>query len=109
VNDPSSPPDVEQLEATGAFTGPDGQLYKIEVTADAEVIRGPLGRFNDLAAQVQSEGLRVPGALAEALEHANGTVARFGRLAEQIRSEGLDVPEPIASALDRLATEGVNP
>lgn len=67
MSDTPSTPDVEQLEATGTFAGPDGQLYEITITADAEVVRGPLGRFIDLAEQIRSEGLEVPPEIEAAL------------------------------------------
>jgi hypothetical protein len=49
-----------ELTGTSAMRAVDGQLYEITITADAEVVRGPLGRFIDLADQIRSEGLEVP-------------------------------------------------
>lgn len=48
--------------------GPDGRLYEMRVTGTAEVTRGPLGRFLDLAAQIESEGLAVPSEIRDVLD-----------------------------------------
>lgn len=46
----------------------DGQLYKMVITGEAEVVRGPLGRFVDLAEQIRAEGLEVPPRIAAVLQ-----------------------------------------
>jgi len=51
-----------------AVEGPDGQLYEVVITGEAEVTRGPLGRFVDLAAQIRADDLEVPAAVAAVLE-----------------------------------------
>lgn len=42
--------------------------YELVITGEAEVTRGPLGRFADLAEQIQAEGLTVPPEVLAALE-----------------------------------------
>lgn len=59
--------DTNELAGTSTMRSPDGQLYEITITADAEVVRGPLGRFIDLADQIRSEGLDVPPEIEAAL------------------------------------------
>lgn len=44
-----------------------GQLMAMRVEGTAEVVRGPLGRFIDLADQIEAEGLTVPSRIAEAI------------------------------------------
>ncbi len=38
-----------------------------EIIGEAEIIRGPLGRFVDLAEQIQAEGLAVPSEILAVL------------------------------------------
>jgi hypothetical protein len=40
--------------------GDDGNLYRLEITGEAELTRGPLGRIVDLCDQIAAEGLQVP-------------------------------------------------
>lgn len=47
--------------------GPDGIRYELVITGEAEVVRGPLGRFIDLAEQIRSEGLTVPAEILAVL------------------------------------------
>lgn len=42
-------------------------LYELSFTGSADVERGPLGRFVDLAAQIEAAGLDVPPTLAAVL------------------------------------------
>jgi len=46
----------------------DGVRYELVITGEAEITRGPLGRFVDLAEQVRSEGLTVPPEILDVLE-----------------------------------------
>lgn len=48
--------------------GPGGVLYQMVISGTAEVVRGPLGRFIDLADQIRSEGLEVPAEIVAALD-----------------------------------------
>jgi hypothetical protein len=48
--------------------GPDGQRYELVITGEAELTRGPLGRFLDLSQQIRSEGLTIPFGVAAVLE-----------------------------------------
>lgn len=58
--------DVE-LVGEGYITGPDGQRYKMNIRAEGEITRGPLGRFVDLVAQIEEEGGVVPEKLKAVL------------------------------------------
>lgn len=42
--------------------------HELVVTGEAEVQRGPLGRFIDLAEQIESEGLTIPPQILAALD-----------------------------------------
>lgn len=53
--------------STEPVLGADGRLYEMRVEGTAEVTRGPLGRFVDLAAQIEAEGLTVPARIADAI------------------------------------------
>jgi len=46
----------------------DGVKYELTITGEATIIRGPLGRFLDLAEQIQSEGLTVPAEILAVLD-----------------------------------------
>lgn len=46
----------------------DGQLYQLELTGEAEITRGPLGRIIDCCAQIEADGLQVPPLISAALE-----------------------------------------
>lgn len=46
----------------------DGVRYELVITGEAEVVRGPLGRFVDLAGQLQADGLVVPPQILAVLE-----------------------------------------
>jgi hypothetical protein len=46
----------------------DGVKYELVITGEAIIIRGPLGRFVDLAEQIQSEGLTVPPEILAVLD-----------------------------------------
>jgi uncharacterized protein YfcZ (UPF0381/DUF406 family) len=48
--------------------GPDGKLYELRVEGTAEVVRNPLGRFVDLAEQIEAEGGEVPSEIREVLD-----------------------------------------
>lgn len=63
-------PDAEIVgfTSTEQVLGPDGVLYKLEITGEAELVRGPLGRFIDLADQIVSEGLTVPSEIRDVLD-----------------------------------------
>jgi hypothetical protein len=50
------------------FVCEDGERYELVITGEVEITRGPLGRFVDLATQIQSEGLDVPPEIADVLE-----------------------------------------
>lgn len=45
----------------------DGVRYEMSFLIEAEVVRGPLGRFQDLADQIAAEGLTVPAPLLAVL------------------------------------------
>jgi hypothetical protein len=45
-----------------------GERYELVITGDAEIVRGPLGRFIDLADQITAEGLTVPPQILAVLE-----------------------------------------
>lgn len=65
----------EPVEFTGEpqiITGPDGVRYEVVISGTAEVTRGPLGRFLDLAEQIRSEGLDVPDEISETLDRMTG-------------------------------------
>jgi hypothetical protein len=51
--------------------GLDGRLYEMRVEGTAELTRGPLGRFIDLAAQIEAEGLTVPPEIRDVLDTLN--------------------------------------
>lgn len=53
-------------ELDPAAQGP-GVLCEVVITGTAEVVRGPLGRFVDLAEEIRAEGLGVPAEIDEAL------------------------------------------
>lgn len=57
-----------ELNGEGFLIGPDGQRSKIYVRLEGEVVRGPLGRFVDLAAQIEEEGGVVPAPITELLD-----------------------------------------
>jgi hypothetical protein len=61
-------PEVDFASEPQIVTGPDGVRYELVVTGTADVIRGPLGRFIDLAEAIRAEGLEVPAEITEALE-----------------------------------------
>jgi hypothetical protein len=46
----------------------DGVLYELQITGTAELTRGPLGRFLDLAGQIEAEGLKVPPEIRDLLD-----------------------------------------
>lgn len=46
--------------------------YELSFEGSADVERGPLGRFVDLAAAIRAEGLAVPALIAEALDTLQG-------------------------------------
>ena len=46
----------------------DGVKYELTITGEATIVRGPLGRFLDLAEQIQSEGLTVPAEILAVLD-----------------------------------------
>jgi len=48
--------------------GPDAAIHELVFTGTAAVERGPLGRFLDLAHQIEAEGLEVPPEIADALD-----------------------------------------
>lgn len=58
----SSAPEPERVHVSHTETvlGTDGRLYEMRVEGSADLVRGPLGRFIDLAAQIEAEGERVP-------------------------------------------------
>jgi hypothetical protein len=47
--------------------GADGKRYELRIHGEAEIVRGPLGRFVDLADQITAEGLHVPPEIAAVL------------------------------------------
>ena len=49
-------------------TGPDGVRYEMRFEGTGEVIRGPLGRFIDLAEEITAEGLEVPPEITAVLD-----------------------------------------
>lgn len=61
-------PERVQVNHSETVVGPDGQLYAMQVTGEADLVRGPLGRFIDLADQITREGLTVPSRIAEAIQ-----------------------------------------
>jgi hypothetical protein len=65
-----APPAPEQVQVvhTESVVGPDGRLYALRVEGTAELTRGPLGRFIDLAERIESEGLVVPAEIRAVLD-----------------------------------------
>lgn len=53
--------------SAGTFVGENGVTYEVKITGTAEVTRGPLGRFLDLAEEIRGEGLEVPEPIAAVL------------------------------------------
>jgi hypothetical protein len=51
--------------------GPDGILYELVISGEAELVRGPLGRFLDLAEAIEAEGLTVPPEITNVLKQLN--------------------------------------
>lgn len=47
--------------------GEDGIRYELVFTGEADLVRGPLGRFIDLAEQIEAEGLKVPAEILDVL------------------------------------------
>lgn len=45
-----------------------GGRFELVITGEADVTRGPLGRFVDLAEQIRSEGLSVPPQIEAVLD-----------------------------------------
>jgi hypothetical protein len=64
-----APPAPEQVRVSYAepVLGADGRLYEMRIEGTAEMTRGPLGRFIDLAAQIEAEGLEVPPQISDVL------------------------------------------
>lgn len=48
--------------------GPDGRMYELRIEGTAELTRGPLGRFLDLADEIRAEGLDVPPEITAVLD-----------------------------------------
>jgi hypothetical protein len=49
------------------MTSTNHTVYEVVITGTADVVRGPLGRFVDLADQIEAEGLTVPPEIAAVL------------------------------------------
>jgi len=47
--------------------GPNGQQFEMVIEGTVELVRGPLGRFVDLAEQITAVGLEVPPLLVAVL------------------------------------------
>jgi hypothetical protein len=64
------PPEPEQVRVvhTEPVMGSDGRLYELRIEGTAELTRGPLGRFLDLAEQVTAEGGVVPPEIRDVLD-----------------------------------------
>lgn len=61
------PVEIEFRSDPQVIRGDDGVLYELVVTGTAEITRGPLGRFIDLADQIEAEGLKVPPEILDLL------------------------------------------
>lgn len=66
-------PRTQQVPVTHTepVLGADGMLYELRVEGTAEVNRGPLGRFLDLAQEMEDEGLTVPSEIRDVLDRLN--------------------------------------
>jgi hypothetical protein len=62
------PETIEFKSDPQIVVGPDGRLQELVVMGIAEVTRGPLGRFIDLAAAIEAEGLVVPVEIRAAID-----------------------------------------
>jgi hypothetical protein len=62
------PETIEFKSDPQIVVGPDGRLQELVVMGIAEVTRGPLGRFIDLAADIEAEGLVVPVEIRAAID-----------------------------------------
>lgn len=67
-------PTPEQVRVTHSepVMGSDGRLYELRFEGTADLVRGPLGRFLDLAAQIEAEGLKVPVEIRDVLDRLVG-------------------------------------
>ena len=67
---PGRSPSPQRVPITHAepVLGADGQLYELRFEGEADVIRGPLGRFLDLADEIEREGLKVPPEIRDVLD-----------------------------------------
>lgn len=65
-----APPDPEQVRVmhTEPVMGLDGRLYELRIEGTADLVRGPLGRFLDLAERVEAEGGVVPPEIRDVLD-----------------------------------------
>lgn len=72
-DDLPAPPPPEQVGFlhTEPVLGADGRLYEMRIEGTAELTRGPLGRFIDLAARIEAEGLTVPPEIRDLLDRLN--------------------------------------
>lgn len=68
------PPEPEQVKVfhSEPIVGPDGLLYELRIEGAADLTRGPLGRFVDLAEQIEAEGLTVPSEIRDVLDRLTG-------------------------------------
>jgi hypothetical protein len=62
------PETIEFKSDPQIVVGPDGRLQELVVMGIAEVTRGPLGRFIDLATDIEAEGLVVPVEIRAAID-----------------------------------------
>jgi hypothetical protein len=58
----STPFTVDQV-----VPGDDGIMYRLEITGEAELTRGPVGRIVDLCDEMAAEGLTVPAEILAVL------------------------------------------
>lgn len=68
---PASPEQV-RVAHTEPVLGADGRLYELRIEGTAGLVRGPLGRFLDLADQIEAEGLTVPPEIRDVLDRLTG-------------------------------------
>lgn len=61
------PAEPVTMDGVGQLVGDDGQLIPVYVHIEGEIVRGPLGRFIDLAQQIEEEGGEVPAPLKAVL------------------------------------------
>lgn len=66
---PAAPaPEQVRVSHSEPILGADGRLYELRIEGTADLVRGPLGRFLDLAEQIAAEGGVVPSEVRDVLD-----------------------------------------